>query len=84
MKIYLLLHYDFTGVVYPGIEYVDMQTKTEQEFEAFLETALLYAVTYSSLGETVHRRLDNLSEFYNGLYRDLRTNINYMICSVVY
>lgn len=81
---YLLLHYDFTGVVYPGIEYVDMLTKTEHEFESFLETSLLYAVTYSSMGETVHRRLDNLSDFHNGLYRDLRTNMNYIICSLVY
>ena len=84
MRLYLLLHYDFTGLVYPGIEYVDMLTKTEQEFEAFLKTALLHPVTYSAMGESLHGRLDNLPEFHNGLYRDLRTNINYMICSIVY
>ena len=82
MRQYLMLHYDFTGMVYPGIEYVDMLTKTDQEFEVFLETALLHAVTYSAMGETVHRRLDNLFEFHNGLYRDLRTNKNFIICYV--
>lgn len=80
MRLYLLLHYEFTGLVYPGIEYVDMVTKTDQEFEVFLDTALLYAVTYSAMGETVHKRLDNLLEFHNGLYRDLRTNQNFIIC----
>lgn len=82
MKQFLLLHYEFTGLVYPGIEYVDMLAKTEQEFKDFLETALLYAVTYSAMGETVHRRLENLYEFHNGLYRDLITNMNYIICYV--
>lgn len=81
---FFLLHYEFTGLVYPGIEYVDMLTKTEQEFETFLGTALLHAVTFSAMEETIHRRLENLSEFHNGLYRDLRTNINYIICSLVY
>lgn len=80
---YLLLHYEFTGLVYPGIEYVDMLTKTNQEFTAYLETALLYAVTYSAMGESVHRRLDDLSEFHNGLYRDLRTGMNFIIISHV-
>jgi hypothetical protein len=79
---FFLLHYEFTGLVYPGIEYVDMVTKTDQEFETFLGTALLYAVNYSAMGETVHRRLDNLFEFHNGLYRDLRTNKNFIICYV--
>ena len=26
---FFLLHYDFTGMVYPGIEYVDMLAKTD-------------------------------------------------------
>lgn len=50
--------------------------------KTFLDTALLYAVTYSAMGETVHKRLDNLLVFHNGLYRDLRTNQNFIICYV--
>lgn len=82
MKLYMLLHYEFTGVCFPGIEYIDMQQKTEEEFQAFLEAALLYVVTFSSSGMSIYHCLKDTSDFYNALYQDFITDMNYIICCV--
>jgi hypothetical protein len=80
MKLYSLIHYGFTGLEYPGIEYIDCCTKTEEEFELFLKDFVIRATTFSSSGQVLHHQLKNSLDFYNGLYQDIRTQKQYIIC----
>lgn len=81
MKVYLFISYSFNGLVYPGIEYMDSFFKTEVEFDLFLQNAQLHVVTFGH-GETLHHQLFSHNEFYNGLYKDVMEDQQYMICCV--
>lgn len=84
MKHFMFINYTFTGLEYPGIEYVESWTKNEDEFQQFLLLSELHPVTYTSAtnGPLLHRQLTSSHEFYNGLYIDLVDGRNYMICSI--
>lgn len=81
MKVFAFISYTFNGLEYPGITYVDSWTKTEVEFNEYLQLVQLHPVTFSTSGQFLFEQLKSSDQFFNGLYMDVIDQRHYMICS---
>lgn len=76
MKLYTIVQYKFTRY---GIEYIHTYVLSEESFILFLENSNIYPVIFNSTGEQVGKQLISNKEFYDGLYKDLTRDKNYII-----
>lgn len=84
MKLYSIVQYKFTKYphIQTGIEYIYNYTLSEESFNLFLDNSCINSITFNLNGEQVHNHMTSNKEFYNGLYKDVLTDKNYIISCI--
>lgn len=84
MRWYSFIQYEFVECkpCLWSLEFVTSFTMNPTQFDNFLFNNLIYQVTFLSGLESVHDRCHTVEQFYNGCYKNVTLNQQFMICVI--